>query len=149
MMCVLQRTIADHRLTYGELAIRDMTYVTLESPLAYIPRMVGRIPSERYVIALDEVNPSNNTYAALFGDAHRGMLSVQDVYGRKEIIICAGTLPKQANGNILVGFNRSGNGTIEGTLDAYWEIYQTLVKAMDNGDEVFVDVRDGNHAARG
>lgn len=144
MMCLLQRVDADHRLTYGDLMIRDMTYVSLEPSVAYRKGMLGRIPAERYVVSLKEIDLRAERLIDYFGEAHRGMLQVNDVWGRSDILIVPGNTFKQTEGNILVGLNRAPGGSVEYTMEAYWDIYRTLVDAMDEGDEVYLDVRDGH-----
>lgn len=144
MMCLLQRMDADHRLTYGDLMIRDQTYVSLEPSIAYRKGMHSRIPAERYVVSLKEIDLRAERLIDYYGDKHRGMLLVNDVWGRSDIIIEPGNMFTQTTGNILVGLNRAPGGCVEYTMEAYWDIYRTLVDAMDDGDEVFLDVRNGD-----
>lgn len=130
-MAVLQRINADHRLTYGELSILNMVYITLEPTIHWRKGMVGRIPAGRYVLKVGSLD-----------HGRRGAIELMDVPDRDFVCLDVGTSISQTHGNPLVGVARSGNGTITGGAEAFDEIHQILSDAIANDEECFLDVRD-------
>lgn len=126
MMCVLQRIDADHIVTWGQLAIRAMTYVTMEPSLAYRHGMIQRIPAGRYVI---ESQPDS--------------LIVKDVLGG-DVNLVSGPYLKPNNRDIHVGLARGKARYVEDSGAAFLDIHKTITDALAAGDECFLSVVDGN-----
>lgn len=128
MMCTLQRIDADHIITWGQLSIRDMAYVTMEPSLAYRKGMVQRIPAGRYVI-----------------ESQPDILIVKDVWGGDIKLRGAPFLAKNSR-DIHVGLSRGKSRYVEDSSDAFRQIHKTITDALAAGDECFLSVVDGNEA---
>lgn len=126
MMCTLQRVDADHIMTWGDLLIRNMSYVTLEPSLAFRKGMVQRIPAGQYVLAVED-----------------GELVVKDVEGG-DIRLVDGPNLASGSRNIHVGYGRGKGRWIEGSCDALIDIRKTIADALADGDECFLCVVDGH-----
>ena len=129
MMMVLQRMSADHRLTYGDLSVLNMMFITLEPSLKWRRSNVPeRIPAGRYMLAFRDT----------------GELEVMDVPERENVFITTGNSVSQTEQNILVGINRAAQGMIEYSQEAYEYIVAIVRDVIDSGEECFIDVRDGS-----
>lgn len=127
MMLVLQRINADHRLTYGELSVLNMAFVTLEPSVGYRKSLPRRIPAGTYVLTVTE----------------DGALLVEDVPGYQDVRIATGNSITQTTQNILVGLNRAAHGMVEYTEEAFGYIADLVRERFAAGEECFIDVRDG------
>ena len=107
------------------------------------------IPNGRYEVKLRNTGGMTLRYARSphYRDFHKGMLHLQDVPGFKWIYIHPGNTDDHTSGCILVGFttsirNMSHMHMLARSREAYIVLYKTILTAMDEGKQVFVEVKD-------
>lgn len=103
----------------------------------------NHIQTGRFEIKLrTENSPMNTQYATKFSD-HQGMLWLQNVFGRTYIYIHIGNRKKHSDGCILVGasaMKKGGEQFIGNSTDTYKRLYDQIIEAIDDGDDVFITV---------
>lgn len=106
-----------------------------------------RIPAGRYQIKLRPVGEGklNEKYAERY-DFHKGMLWLQDVPNFEWVYIHTGNDESQTEGCLLVGDvceqNITERGRVGASRSAYSRIYPPIANAIENGEEVWITVRD-------
>lgn len=103
-----------------------------------------RIPAGRYEIKLRNEGGMTKKYAAKYA-FHRGMLHLQDVPGFEYIYIHTGNTADHTEGCVLVGYSagtRTGDHTISRSRDAYADLYQFVLLALAEGEQIFIDVQN-------
>ena len=117
---------------------------TCEDP----PRVVKipghtRFSAGTYEIKLRTEGALHAKYAKRF-PWHRGMLHLQDVPEFEWIYIHIGTNAKQTKGCILTGYTAlSKRGfSLRRSLEAYRDLYKLVIKALDEGEQVFIKITD-------
>ena len=101
-----------------------------------------RIPEGIYPIKLRDAGGMNKRYAKKYG-FHRGMLHLQDVPGFEWIYIHPGNTDDHTEGCILVGFSANQKkleGTIGRSVDAYSDLYNLILRAIDRGEDITMEV---------
>lgn len=106
-----------------------------------------RIPQGRYEILLRKEGSVHPRYKKAFKKMHKGMLWLQDVPNFTWIYIHMGNNDDDSSGCILVGETPvpdtdDGGGRLINSRDAYVRVYKRIMEAMDNGDRVFITIRD-------
>jgi hypothetical protein len=103
-----------------------------------------RIPAGRYQIKLRNAGGMTERYKRF--PFHKGMLWLQDVPNFEWVYIHIGNREDQTDGCILVGdgcrLNTAGPGEVSHSEFAYRRVYLDMLKALDAGEEVWIDVRD-------
>lgn len=101
------------------------------------------IPYGKYRVLLRDAGGMNEKYRARF-DFHRGMLHLQDVPDFTWIYIHVGNTDDHTSGCILVGKyatkQSDGEYTVGSSTVMYKELYEEVCKAIDNNEEVLVEV---------
>ena len=104
-----------------------------------------RIPEGRYRVKLRTDSPMATRYKERF-PWHRGMLWLQDVPDFSYVYIHVGNKDDDTDGCILVGDGQSqnitDNGSTTSSVTAYRRIYDRLVTAIENGNEVWINIED-------
>lgn len=106
-----------------------------------------RIPAGRYAIKLRTEGGFHKRYGKKFGNAHHGMLHLQNVPGFTYIYIHIGNSDDDTSGCILVGHNAysdvdRGGGTIGRSTTAYIDLYKSISDCLLQGDEVHITIKD-------
>lgn len=109
-----------------------------------VPKIYGktRIPSGKYRLKLRTGSPMAIKYANRY-TWHRGMLWLQNVPGFEYVYIHTGNNEEHTDGCILVGKTCScmiGNQHLSGSKIAYKDLYEIVIKAMDDGEEVTLEI---------
>lgn len=104
-----------------------------------------RIPEGRYAVGFNVTGGMNGPYKARYGDAHHGMLELQDVPGFSYIYIHTGNTEKDTDGCILVGYNAStdrsfGGGAVGNSRGCYRDFYKIVSRALLSGEPVHITV---------
>lgn len=111
------------------------------------PKIPGetRIPAGKYQIKLRTVGRMNERYAKKFG-WHLGMLWLQDVPGFTFVYIHYGNYERDTDGCILIGDGAQSNvledGMVMSSVAAYTRLYEEIVDAMGDGEEVWITIED-------
>ena len=111
------------------------------------PKILGetRIPPGRYQIKLRTEGGMHQRYGARF-PWHRGMLWLQDVPGFEWIYIHVGNKDDDSEGCLLVGDGQISNvverGQVTNSVAAYRRLYNRIVEALSNGEDVWIDIED-------
>ena len=106
-----------------------------------------RIPEGKYKITLRDFGGFHERYKNRFKDIHKGMLWLRDVPGFDYILIHCGNTDDNTSGCILVGETQESNktkkdGWIGRSTQAYFDIYPSIAKALENGEEVTIEIID-------
>ena len=142
----LLRFHSDHDYTLGLLfhETRDRKWLcfTLEDEQR-TRKVYGetRIPSGTYNVKLRVTGGFHGRYGEKFGDAHKGMLWLQDVPGFEYVLIHIGNDDDDTAGCVLVG-DTSERGFIGQSALAYQRIYPPIAEAILSGDAVTLEVTD-------
>lgn len=108
-----------------------------------------RIPAGRYEIKLRNEGGLTKKYAAKY-PFHRGMLHLQHVPGFEWIYIHTGNTDDHTDGCILVGYSAEVNRhehTIGRSVEAYSDLYQLVLLALDRNERIFITIQDMEVAA--
>ena len=101
-----------------------------------------RIPAGTYQLKLRTEGTHHKRYAQKFPDIHKGMLQVMDVPNFTNILIHIGNDDDDTAGCLLVGDSSINNlvapGRINSSTIAYKRMYTKIIKAMDNGEDVYI-----------
>ena len=105
------------------------------------------IPKGTYEIKFRSVGGFHSRYAKKYSDIHKGMLELQDVPNFEYILIHTGNTDENTAGCILVGDSQDNNyikkdGWIGSSVQAYRRIYPVIAKALEEGEEVFIEIAD-------
>lgn len=105
-----------------------------------------RIPAGTYRVELQRAGRLHEKYAERFPDMHRGMLHVVDVPDFEGIMFHCGVDEGDTAGCPLVGDsvtqNVTGNGRLTNSGAAYRRFYPLVRRAIEAGDDVYLDVVD-------
>jgi len=105
-----------------------------------------RIPAGRYQIKLRTAGSIHPKYAEKFPGLHIGMLWLQDVPNFEWIYIHLGNTDKHSEGCLLTGttpvMHSGGGGTVSDSTSAYKKLYQIVVEAMEENQQVFITIKD-------
>lgn len=128
--------------TIGELIVNNIKVFTLEDDYDETKEYgKTRIPAGRYEIKFRKEGLYNQKYAKRFAAIHKGMLEVTNVPGYKYILIHCGNSHNDTHGCILVGLKKGLNEIYESSK-AYQLIYPTIANALENGEKVFINIKD-------
>ena len=104
-----------------------------------------RIPAGRYKIELRKDSPMSYRYSQRF-PSHQGMLWLRSIDGFTYVYIHIGNTHENTDGCILTGFGNtlhpSGGGYVADSTMAYLKLYEKCMEAFDNGEEIWIDIRD-------
>ena len=143
-MKLLLRTFkTSHKSTIGTLSVDgEAECFTLED--TYRETKVDgetRIPRGTYNIKLRTEGGMNRKYQKKFGNAHHGMLWLQDVPGFEWIYIHYGNYSHNTEGCILVGSSAFLNKNFIGSsVNAYKELYAKVIQAIANDEEITIEI---------
>lgn len=101
------------------------------------------IPEGEYEIKFRKEGGFHTKYAAKYGSFHKGMLWLQDVPGFEWILIHSGNTDEHTSGCYIVGetqqdLDRSKDGFVGNSGDAYKKLYTKCVSALEKGDKVTI-----------
>ena len=101
------------------------------------------IPEGEYDIIYRKVGGFHTKYSARYGAFHKGMLWLQDVPGFTYILIHSGNTDQHTSGCLIVGetqtdLDRTKDGFIGNSGDAYKKMYEKVSKALDSGEKVTI-----------
>jgi len=101
------------------------------------------IPEGEYDIIYRTVGGFHTKYSARYGSAHKGMLWLQDVPGFTYILIHSGNTDQHTSGCLIVGetqtdLDRTKDGFIGNSGDAYKKLYKKVSSALDKGEKVTI-----------
>lgn len=111
------------------------------------PKVPGetRIPPGRYQVKLRTEGGMFGRYKARF-PWHRGMLWLQNVPEFKFIYMHVGNKDDDSEGCLLLGDGQMQNvterGQVTSSVSAYRRVYELILAALDNGEEVWITVED-------
>lgn len=131
----------------GELHTDEIKYcVTLEDlPRAYFDKVPGktRIPQGRYPIRLRQVLSGLTKRYRQRYTWFTWHLEICDVPFFENVYLHIGNKPEDTDGCVLVGERvLSNRAFITNSTDTYRELYEVLRKALENGEEVWIDIFD-------
>ena len=92
------------------------------------------IPKGTYEIAYRDFGGYYNRYNERFDDHKKGVLELQNVKDRSDILIHIGNRPKDTLGCILVGSEADTN------KKAYIEVYTAAKKVLDAGKKLYIKI---------
>ena len=105
-----------------------------------------RIPKGIYNIGLRTVGGHHIKYSNKFPSLHKGMLHVLNVPNFEYILIHIGNNEFDSSGCLLVGLEANNNklykGQITRSTSAYTALYEKVIKAIDEGEEVTIEYID-------
>tara|TARA_R110002020_G_scaffold70850_2_gene183634 strand:- start:757 stop:1221 length:465 start_codon:yes stop_codon:yes gene_type:complete len=106
-----------------------------------------RIPAGVYSILLRKEGGFHGRYTKKYGDAHKGMLHVQDVPNFKWILIHTGNTDEHTAGCLILGDSQENNvlkkdGFIGRSTQAYKRIYPPIANAIEKGEKVTIEYID-------
>ena len=106
-----------------------------------------RIPAGIYKVELRKEGGFHERYTKKYPGIHRGMLHVTDVPGFEYILIHTGNTDEHTAGCLLVADSKENNqllpdGFIGKSVNAYKRIYPSIAKAIENGEEVYIEYID-------
>lgn len=138
MMIVVRRNRLFGAFTSGSISCADVSALTMESPL----RSGLLLPVECYLLELDDSDDyGDQGYAeSICVDNYCGGILIK---GRDRKRITVGTSAAEANGSILVGLS-DDRGVLHESMDAYAMLYPMIVAAIKSGEEVMLDITEGN-----
>ena len=151
MELVLQRFAEALDYTYGFLGEKGSRY-----PMAFVLEDEGRttkvrgetrIPAGRYQIKFRKVlSGMTKKYRSRFS-WFTWHLELQDVPGFKYVYIHIGNTDEHTDGCLLVANTcdldpQNGNGFIGDSTSCFKDIYQHVSKALKDGKQVFIEVKD-------
>ena len=101
------------------------------------------IPEGEYEIKFRTVGGFHTKYAAKYGSFHKGMLWLQDVPGFEYILIHSGNTDEHTSGCYIVGesqqdLDRSKDGFVGSSGDAYKKLYSKVASALEKGQKVTI-----------
>ena len=102
------------------------------------------IPEGTYNIKFRTVGSFSERYKKKYGNAHYGMLHLQDVPNFTYILIHAGNTDEHTSGCLIVGetqqdLDLSDDGFIGHSGKAYLKLYNKVAKALLNLDDVTIE----------
>ena len=104
-----------------------------------------RIPAGRYKVIPRRAGSMHQSYGRKF-DFHDGMLWLQNVSNFQWIYFHIGNKHQHTEGCILVGRNIKTNpgmaSFMQNSTMAYVDFYKKAIKAIQNGGDVWVEVKD-------
>ena len=99
------------------------------------------IPKGTYEIAYRDFGGYYNRYNERFDDHKKGVLELQNVKDRSDILIHIGNRPKDTLGCILVGSEAETNKSIiYDSKKAYIEVYAAAKKVLDAGKKLYIKI---------
>jgi hypothetical protein len=142
MVLNLQRINDNGFSTVGMLEVDGLTFFTMEDTFREV-KVYGqtRIPAGRYEIKLRTEGKFHNQYKREFS-IHKGCLWLQDVPNFQYVLIHIGNTAQDSSGCILVGSKIVNNDFIGGSTVAYLKLYKHVLEAFENGEQVFIEIKD-------
>lgn len=142
MIITLQRQIATSKSTIGSLIVGSKEVNTLEDAIRD-HKVYGEtcIPPGQYKVTLRTDGGKNEHYAKRFPEMHKGMLWIRDIPDFEYVYIHVGNFPKDTLGCVLVGMGVQRDMITE-SVRAYKYIYPDIAKAIEDGEDVLIDVRN-------
>ena len=104
-----------------------------------------RIPEGVYRISLRTYGGFHERYKKRFKDIHKGMLWLIDVPNFEYILIHCGNNDEHTSGCILVGQTQEygkKDGWISRSTQAYFDIYPMIAQALEDKENVTIEVID-------
>ena len=150
MILKLKRLTDNGKSTIGQLEVEDFKCYTIEDTNRDMnhdgkidEKVWGqtRIPAGTYEIKLRTEGEFHEKYKRKF-HFHRGMLHLQDVPDFKYILIHIGNTAEDSAGCILVGMSKANEDRICDSTVAYTRLYAVVMTAFDDGEQVFIEIRD-------
>lgn len=149
MEVTLQRFSSNHESTIGLFFIDcDFVCYTIEDEFR-TEKVYGdtRIDAGRYKLTLRTVGGFHSRYLKRYGsEFHKGMLWLRDVPNFEYVLIHIGNNDDDTAGCILVG-NQANNtdvsdGFVSDSRRAYERIYPIIAKELEEGKEVWINIKD-------
>lgn len=105
------------------------------------------IPEGKYEIKFRNIGGFHTKYAAKYGSKHHGMLWLQNVPGFEFILIHSGNTDEHTSGCYILGetqqdLDRSKDGFVGNSGDAYVKAYDKVSSALIRGEQVFITFRN-------
>lgn len=145
MNLLLKRYGQTDESTGGALSINGQFFAHTCEDEPRLVKMAGetRIRPGRYEIRLRAEGGMHDRYDVKY-PWHRGMLHLQDVPDFTYIYIHPGNNESQTDGCILVGYRADSKGgfDIGRSQEAYTDLYQLILVAMEQGEQIFIEVED-------
>lgn len=105
-----------------------------------------RIPAGRYELKLRTEGSFHQRYSTKFPNFHKGMLHLQNVPDFSYVLIHIGNDEDDTAGCLLVGNSSRSNvnakGFIGSSTKAYRFIYPQIADELDQGNAVFINIKD-------
>jgi hypothetical protein len=114
---------------------------TLELEWRNNQRRKSCIPKGTYEIVYRDFGGYYNRYNERFDDHKKGVLELQNVKDRSDILIHIGNRPKDTLGCILVGSEADTNKSIiYDSKKAYIKVYAAAKKVLDAGKKLYIKI---------
>jgi hypothetical protein len=131
----------------GDLGRRFLCYTLEDEHRVLKVKGETRIPEGRYQIKLRKEGGFHSRYEKKYPGMHKGMLHVTDVPGFEWILIHTGNTDEHTAGCLLVADTQHNNvvvkdGFIGQSVNAYKRIYPSIVKAIEDGEDVYIKYTD-------
>lgn len=142
----VERTIFREKSTIGRLSIDGIAKCfTLEDRVRGDDekKIYGQtaIPAGTYRVTLRTEGTIHAAYLKRFPWMHKGTLWIRDIPGYEYVLIHCGNTPADTLGCILVGSDwQIGTDRINGSENAYREIYPDIAGALIEGEDVKITI---------
>lgn len=145
----VKRTSPGSKDTLGELYMNgELLCYTLENPVSAsgFTDDTHAIPAGTYPIVLKSEGGKHATYQYRFGDAHKGLLFIDDVSGYDFPHIHIGNEVSHTYGSIVVGTSKEGEEQTDSyrkvlySEKAYLDIYDKIVSHLVEGESVSLKI---------
>jgi len=142
MNLVLTRLKDNGVSTIGRLEVDSLRLYTIEDTYR-TEKIWGqtRIPAGIYEIELRVEGLKHKKYSKKYS-FHEGMLWLRNVPGYEYVLMHIGNSVKDTNGCILVGSKILNDDYITGSATAYINLYTTIIKAFNRGEQIFIKITD-------
>lgn len=105
------------------------------------------IPVGVFRITLKKEGGQNHRYSQKFPKIHRGMLQLNDVPNFEFVHIHVGNTRKDTDGCILLGDGSNNNqfeeGFVSSSSKAYQRVYSVVAYAIEEGEDVWIEIIEG------
>ena len=143
----LYRYSSQSKTTLGAIMINDkfQCYTVEDRHRDVKVKKETRIPKGKYKIILREFGGHYERYKEKYTN-HKGMLWLQDVPNFTHILIHIGNYDKDTEGCILLNNEVNNNKTDKGqgtrSTKAYLDFYFQVLEALEDGEEVWIEIHD-------
>ena len=132
----------DDERTIGTLVTPSHKVFTLEDDYDEVKEWGRtRFKAGTYEIKLRTEGKFHEKYSKRFPLIHKGMLQIIDVPDYEYILLHCGNSEKDTAGCIIVGMGIDGDRLTNST-EAYKNIYTDILKILERGEQVFIQIID-------